>query len=176
MLVRDARAQYLAENGFSEATYGDRWVHVKLGPIPVVFPNTPSRKRAIPLHDLHHVATGYATTIRGEAEIGAYEVAAGCGPHTAAWLLNAGAFAVGLLHAPRCVYRAFVRGRHARTLYRAGWRDDLLDMTVGDLRSRLLLDRPAPRATWRDRAMFAAWVALFQLPALAVLALVLMAR
>ncbi len=176
MLVRDARARYLADNGFSEASYGDRWVHVKLGPIPFAFPNTKSRRGAIPLHDLHHVATGYATTIRGEAEIGAYEVAAGCGPYTAAWVLNAGAFACGLLHAPRRTYRAFVRGRHARTLYRTGWRADLLDMTVGALRARLLLDRPPPRATWRDRVVFAGWVALFQVPALAVLAIVLMAR
>jgi ubiquinone biosynthesis protein Coq4 len=176
MLVRDARARYYTDNGFSEAMYSDSWVRVKFGPIPIVFPNTTSRKRALPMHDLHHVATGYSTTPTGEAQIGAYEVAAGCGPHTAAWILNSFGFAGGLVIAPRRTYRAFVRGRHARTLYRTGWRDDLLDMTVGKLRTHLLLDRPAPRATWRDRLAFGAWVALFQIPALALIAIVLMAR
>ena len=168
--VREARAKYLETNGFSEASYQDRWVHVRIGPIPVVFPNTPSRRRAIPLHDLHHVATGYATTPTGEAEIGAYEIAAGCGRHTAAWVLNFSAFAAGLLIAPRRTYRAFIRGRHAHTLYRTGWRDSLLSLTVPQLRTHLGLDTPA-RATWRDRLAFAAWAALPLAPALIVAAL-----
>jgi hypothetical protein len=171
--VRDARAHYFADNGFSEASYRDRWVKLKIGPLPFAFPNTASRRRAVPLHDLHHVATGYATTLSGEAEIGAYELAGGCGRHAAAWVLNAGAFASGLALAPRRTYRAFVRGRHARTLYRDGWRDDLLAMTVGELRAELHLDRPPPRARWRDRAAFAAWVGLVAAPGIAALALVI---
>ena len=79
MTVRDARARYFAANGFSEAAYVDAWVRFKVGPLPVVFPNTRSRKRAVPMHDLHHVATGYGTSLVGEAEIGAWEIAGGCG-------------------------------------------------------------------------------------------------
>jgi hypothetical protein len=170
--VRDARAQYFAANGFSDATYRDRWVKIKVGPLPVAFPNTASRKRAIPMHDLHHVATGYATTFVGEGEIGAFEIAGSCGPHLAAWVLNAGAFALGMLLAPRRMYRAFVRGRHARNLYRHGWRDGLLDLTVGQLRHQLRIDT-MPRATWGDRAAFAAWLVLLAAPwAAAVLLLV----
>ena len=32
--VADARDQYFAANGFSLASYSDRWVKLKLGPIP----------------------------------------------------------------------------------------------------------------------------------------------
>lgn len=169
--VGDARAQYFAANGFSDAGYADDWVRIKLGPLPIAFPNTRTRKRAIPLHDLHHVATGYATTYRGEAEIGAWEIAAGCSDHWAAWVLNAGAFGYGLVIAPRRVYRAFVRGRHSRTLYRTGWDDSLLEISVADLRDRLALAQASRPTTWTDRLAFAGWMALVAVPAIGLGAL-----
>ncbi len=172
MIVRDARAQYFAANGFSEASYRDRWARFKIGPIPLAFPNTASRQRAIPMHDLHHVATGYPTTLLGEAEIGAWEVAGGCTDHWAAWVLNASGFGYGLLFAPRRMYRAFMSGRHSTTLYHVGMSDELLALEVPELRRRIGLDRVQP-VTWRDRLAFAGWVALFQVPPLGVAALVL---
>ena len=168
--VIDARARYFAANGFSDAGYRDRWVRFKLGPIPIAFPNTASRRRAIPLHDLHHIATGYATTFIGEAEIGAWELAGGCTDHWAAWLLNGLGVAAGLALSPRRVWRAFVRGRHSRTLYRIGWDDALLGLSVDELRARLGLDRDPPHATWLDRAAFGGLVALVIAPAAAVVA------
>lgn len=168
--VRAARASYFTANGFSDASYRDRWVKLRVGPVPVAFPNTASRKRAVPLHDLHHVATGYTTSIVGEAEIGAWEIAGGCADLWAAWILNAMAFAAGLAIAPRRTYRAFVRGRHSRTLYAQGWREDLLELSVGELRHRLALDRAPARATARDRLAFAAWVAIALAPGASVLA------
>jgi hypothetical protein len=176
MTVREARARYFAANGFSEAAYREPWVKLKLGILPLVFPNTASRKRAVPLHDLHHVATGYATTITGEAEIGAWEIAGSCARYWAAWVLNATAFAGGLVIAPRRTYRAFVRGRHARTLYRSGWSDELLELSVDELRRRVAFGDEPPRASPRDRAAFAAWVAIVVAPGvgIAVLALALL--
>jgi hypothetical protein len=169
--VRDARAEYFARNGFSEAAYSDRWVRLPIGPVCVAFPSTASRRRAVPLHDLHHVATGYDTTWVGEAEIGAWEIAGGCGRRYAtAWILDCGAFALGLAIAPRRTYRAFVRGRRARTLYRDGWRDELLELSVAELRARICFTDEPPRATWRDRLAFAAWIALLVSPGLGLLA------
>ena len=49
------------------------------------FPNTPSRKRAVRYHDLHHALTGYATDLTGEFEISAWEIGSGCADHVAAW-------------------------------------------------------------------------------------------
>ncbi len=141
--VRAAREQYFAANGFSTAEYTSRWVLLKLGPVPFAFPNSASRRRAIPLHDLHHVATGYATTMVGEAEIGAWELGGGCANNVAAWILDGIAVAWGVLLAPRKVIGAFRRGRRSRTLYREGWSDRLLDMTVGELRRHLGLESDA---------------------------------
>jgi hypothetical protein len=171
--VREAREQYFAANGFSEASYTDNWVTIKqLGPIPLGFPNSASRKRAIPLHDLHHVATGYATTWIGEAEIGAWEIAGGCTDHWAAWVLNAAAMGFGLVVAPRRIYRAFMRGRRSRTLYHLGWDDSLLDLSVSDLQRRLRVDAEV-RPSWRDRLAFALWVGLVSAPTILAAAVVI---
>lgn len=170
--VRAARAEYFAANGFSDAEYNDPWVKLgKLGPVPIAFPNSASRKRAVPLHDLHHVATGYPTTWTGEAEISAWEIAAGCTDHWAAWVLNTGAFGYGVVLAPRRTYRAFMRGRRSKTLYYTGWSDALLELSVGELRERLALSGGQERPSWRDRVAFAAWVGLAAAPGIAALVL-----
>jgi len=174
--VGEARAEYFARNHFSTAAYDDRWVRVRLFGIPIVFPNVPSRRRAIRFHDIHHLVTGYGTDPRGEAEIGGWEIAATFPDRglefAAAWVLNSMMFTLGLVIAPRRVYRAFVRGRHCTSVYRIGWSDALLEREVDGLRRELGVDRPhAP--TWRDRLAFAAFtgglVAIVTLPPAALL-------
>jgi hypothetical protein len=82
-----ARDDYFRVNGFgANGGYDDAWVDFKLGPIPMPFPNTPSRKRAVRFHDLHHALTGYATDVRGEFEISAWEIGSGCAEYDDALL------------------------------------------------------------------------------------------
>ena len=115
LTLGDARDRYFAENGLS-ASYDDRWVKLRFGSrqLPVL-PNTRARVAAVRVHDLHHLATDYETTWVGEGEISAWELASGCGPYLAAWVLNLAGFGVGFLLSPRRMLRAFVRGRHSRT-------------------------------------------------------------
>ena len=140
--LREERGRYFAENGFPpDGGYADRFVVLRLAGLPVaVFPNTRARVRAVRLHDLHHVVTGYPTSWRGEAEIGAWEIASGCGSYGAAWVLNGLALLYGLLLWPRGMRAAWRRGRRSRNLYAEGWSDGLLDETVAGLRGRLGLD------------------------------------
>jgi hypothetical protein len=95
----------------------------------------------------------------GEGEIGAWEVASGCRHHWPAWILNLDAMAVGLVLAPRTLYRAFVRGRRSDNLYGLPFDDRLLSSTVGAMRDQLRLNRPAS-AGIGDIAAFLAWSAL----------------
>src|SRR5690349_11954766 len=89
--MRAARAIYFDVNRFgADGGYGDAWVDFKLGPLPVPFPNTRARVRAVRYHDLHHVLTGYDTSTIGELEISAWELGAGCKDFAAAWQLNLG--------------------------------------------------------------------------------------
>lgn len=161
LTVGDARERYFAANGF-DGSYGERWVKLKAGPITFGFPNAAGRVPAVKLHDLHHVVTGYDTTWTGESEIGAWELASGCAGFFWAWYLNLSALAIGLMIAPRAVFRAFVRGRRTSNLYReeGELRDATLQRSVGELRRVLGLDRPVPRAGAADLAVFGAFAAV----------------
>jgi len=159
--VGDARVAYFEANGFgADGGYAEDWVRLRVGPIPVVFPNTASRKAAVPCHDLHHVATGYDTDLVGEAEIGAWEIASGCAHVRAALVLNMLVIWPVLFFAPARVYHAFVRGRHTKNLYDAPYDDSLLEGDVGALRQGLGLHAPTPRATAADKAAFSGWIAV----------------
>jgi hypothetical protein len=164
--LRDARATYFRDNGFGDdGGYAKKWVSLRLGPIPFAFPNTSARVRAVRYHDLHHVVTGYRTDLVGEAEIGAWEVASGCAGFAAAWILNLYAMVLGCCAgAPGAVWRAFVRGRRTRNLYRERYDDALLGAELGAVRIRLGLAATAesrpPAATPADRVAFAGWSAV----------------
>ena len=80
------------------------------------FPNTKGRKRAVPFHDLHHVLTGFGTSWVGEAEIGAWELRAGCNSFITYYLNGAGVL-IGLFLSPRRVWRAFRAAKGQHTLY-----------------------------------------------------------
>jgi hypothetical protein len=150
-------------------------VKLALGPIPFAFPNTAARVRAVRLHDLHHVATGYDTNLLGEAEIGAWEIGSSCRGFLAGGILNLYAMMLGLWVDSGTVFRAFVRGRHTANLYRGVWDEALLEARVGELRERLRLASPVPEATAADRAAFLGWALVASLLSLATLALLLAA-
>jgi hypothetical protein len=159
LTVGEARTRYFERAGFPpDGGYAASFVSLgKLGPIPIGFPNTDSRRRAVVMHDLHHIATGYQTDWAGEGVISAWEVAAGCGRYPFAWFINLQGMVMGWVVAPGRTWRAFVRGRHTRSLYAEGYSDALLRETVGSLRARLGLDGRQPAATAGDRASYAVW-------------------
>jgi hypothetical protein len=179
-IIRDARERYFSIAGFDNGGYTEKWVRLKAGPLTVKFPNTAARVRSVKLHDIHHILTEYDTSWTGEAEIGAWEIASGCGRHAVAWMLNLGAFGIGLVIAPRRTYQAFIRGRHSRNLYPSVFREELLDQRVGSLREELAIRPEAPRPTAIDNAMFALWSAIAVIvsvaPTLSIVAAALLLR
>jgi hypothetical protein len=155
--LRAARERYFEINHFEGGGYDEGWVKMSAGPVPIWFPNTVARVKAVKFHDIHHVLTEYPTTWKGEAEIGAWEVATGCGAHYQAWLLNLLAFAIGLAINPRGVHRAFMRGRQSRNLYRTAFSNELLARRVGDVRRELDLDKIPASPAPADRKAFIFW-------------------
>jgi hypothetical protein len=154
--MREARALYFEVNRFGpDGGYGEAWVDFKLGPLPLPFPNTAARVRAVRYHDLHHVLTGYDTNATGEFEIAAWELGAGCKDYLAAWQLNLGGLAAGLLSAPRRTARAFFRGRRSQSLYGRPF-EPLLERQVGELRGEMGVSGPHSAPSVRD----VGWLAL----------------
>jgi hypothetical protein len=153
--MRDALRVYFDANGFGpDGGYAAAWVDLKLGPIPIPFPNTDARRRAVRFHDLHHIGTGYQTNYAGEFEISAWEIATGCRDFVAAWQLNLAGMLGGLCVYPLRTFRAFIRGRHTRNFYGDIY-EPLLDLSVSAARAKLGTDRPAPSPTFSDVALFA---------------------
>jgi hypothetical protein len=139
MRVRDALGIYLAENGFTVEAYDEPTTTGSFLGIPLKVPNPPAHRRAIMLHDLHHVATGYGTDHAGEAEISAWETRRGLGStglYVSALVLSIGL--LGLVVAPRRTWRAFRAPPAGRSLFGLDLEyDALLDQSVGELRALL---------------------------------------
>jgi len=153
--MSDALRLYFDANGFGpDGGYPAAWVDLKLGPIPIPFPNTDARRRAVRFHDLHHIATGYQTNYAGEFEISAWEIATGCRDFVAAWQLNLAGMLAGLLVYPKRTFRAFIRGRHTKNFYGETY-EPLLHLSVGSARAKLATDRPVPSGTFADIVLFA---------------------
>jgi hypothetical protein len=169
-----ARDDYFRANQFGDdGGYDAAWVDFKLGPIPMPIPNTPARKRAVRFHDLHHALTDYSTDIRGEFEISGWEIGSGCADFVAAWQLNLSGMVGGLFVIPRRTWRAFLRGRQSRNLYRSTYDDALLSRRVGDVRRELGLDAPLGPARASDVVWFAAALLAGLAIGLVMLALIL---
>lgn len=159
--MRSSRAMYFQAAGFAaDGGYTDKWVRLRVGRATLAFPNTAARVRSVRLHDLHHVLTEYDTTWSGEGEIAAWEIASGCGMHYAAWLLNFGAFTVGLLIAPMRTFHAFVRGRRSRNLYSTQFQESMLDRTVAELRSALMIPPGDGSPSMSESLAFLVWSAV----------------
>lgn len=156
----EGRARYFADNGIApDGGYADDWVHLKIGPVPVRFPNTAGRVRAVRFHDLNHVVTGYGTDLTGEAEIGAWEIASGCMRFPAAVVLNLLVMGPILFVAPGRIWRAFLRGRRSQNFYQGVWDDALLEREVGEARRALGLLAGSSQPSWEDRVRFVLLVA-----------------
>lgn len=152
--MREAVRQYFDENGFgADGGYGAKWVDFKLGPVPFPLPNTEARKHAVKFHDLNHVLTGYRTDIRGEFEISAWEIGAGCRNFWAAWALNLSGIAGGVFTIPRRTWRAFVAGRRSTAAYALDY-EPMLDEQVDAVKQRLGVTTSAPPQLL-DAALFA---------------------
>jgi hypothetical protein len=163
MSLLEARRLFFQHGNLGEdGGYSSRWVRVELKPFPFYFPNSRARVAAARLHDLHHIAAEYKTDWPGEAEISAWEIASGCARYHAAWILDLGGWYAGLAVAPRRLFRAFLRGRHAKTnLYKTGFDDSRLnETTVETLRDAFGLKTPIPPARTIDIALFVFWCLL----------------
>lgn len=135
--LQHPREQFFNGIGFRVEDYSAPTYTVKILGVPLKFPNTKAHRWATPLHDLHHILTGYRPDWIGEAEIGAWELRAGCRTLVVYWLDLSGVV-IGMLLAPGRVLRAFRAAKGCRTLYRnPELCEPLLRMTLPEARVAL---------------------------------------
>jgi ubiquinone biosynthesis protein Coq4 len=137
LTVAEARQRYFAENMFGDGGYDRGFTESKVGPLVVRLPNSETRKRGLRIHDLHHIATGYDTTLLGEAKVSAWELGSGgIGKYGSAKAYLYLGVLVGVFINPRAVHRAYRLGKSCRNLYHLEFSEELLSITVGELRRR----------------------------------------
>lgn len=134
MRLHYVRSGVSGDEGREEA----EWTLTKLGSAELRLTNFQWRKRALPLHDLHHVLTGYPCTMAGELQIAAWEFSAGRFPDFIATLFCLPLIGIGAITIPIRSFTAFVRGRQSKTLYAMLLTQDFLALSVQELRGRLL--------------------------------------
>jgi len=104
-------------------------------------PNFDARRKAVLKHDVHHIATGYTSTFKGETEIGAWEIASGVRHYWVAFVLDMSGMMTGMLFNPLGVYKAFVRGRRTKNLYSDNLTDEqIMNTPLSTIKDNLLLN------------------------------------
>jgi len=125
------------------------------------FPNWDERRRAVEKHDIHHIVTGYPSTVKGEAEISIWEVSSGCNNYWAAWFLDMQGMMLGLLYLG-AIFRAFVRGKRSGNLYHDTLPvGEAMGMTPEQIRQRLQIPHidEKLKPTAAEYFLFAWWMA-----------------
>jgi hypothetical protein len=157
--VAEALSRYYAARGLPAdgGVSARRWT--PLAGLPLRLRNFGWRRRAIAQHDLHHLLTGYPCTAVGEFQMAAWEFAAGRFPSAASTLFCLPLVGLGAVLAPARTFQAYVRGRRSNSLYRLALRQQMLDLSLSELRAKTLPARQ-PRAGLRDCATYAVLVLL----------------
>jgi hypothetical protein len=173
LTLREARAAFYQRNGFPQdgGACSERWSPLGCRDLKTYLPNFEWRRRALPVHDLHHVITGYEFSPTGEFQMSAWEFAAGRYPNSLSTLFCLPLVCIGTVARPGLTFAAFVRGRRSKTLYAATDLSALLSRSVREVRQEYL-PAQAVRAAPRD---WGAFLALFTASALLCMAPLLLA-
>lgn len=140
--VKEWMDSFYKKKMFPDDAEKARWVYIRLGPINIPFPNLPQRRKAIWLHDLNHLLTGYNTTWTGEGEIAAWELASGF-PKSLwiGYVYPPITFTIGILIAPFRTCTAFRKGLGKNNIYKLQiTREKLEQMKVPELKKLLAVD------------------------------------
>lgn len=158
LTIGQAREIYFQNSGFDESSYTDKWVRLPVWKGAIYLPNLAPRRKAVPLHDIDHILTEYATDWPGEWQISSYELGTGCGKYWIGWLINLQAVVIGALVTPRACIRALARGRASRGVYRYLSHESLLRENLGELRKKTTAPIDIIRPSFKDATIFYLYV------------------
>ena len=147
---------YESYNLQDDGGYSDNKVKIELNKnIYFYLPNWDDRRKALLLHDIHHLITGYKSDFKGETEISSWEIGSGCQHYWAAWILDSYGMTWGFWFNLPGIFKAFVRGRHSKNLYMDFLpADKALDMTVAQIQQALQLPSPEEKINVKKTDVF----------------------
>lgn len=110
-MTKDALIKFRLENGFNPNESDSPIWLATLGSFIMPLPNFKWRRAAIDRHDMHHMMTGYDTTLSGELCLASWELGAKCYASFWARFLCAFLMGLGLLSQPRQIFEAYKTGK-----------------------------------------------------------------
>jgi hypothetical protein len=164
MTIQQALSGFYAANDFEDdgiTKSSIAWL--KVGPFKVPIPNPDARKKALWIHDVNHLATGYSTKWIGETSISAWELATGgWGTNVFVWMIIMGGFLIGVLVYPVSTFKAFLRGRRCKPVVGLGLtKKSLMNLEIEELKSMAGLDKNTDyQADIIDILHFLKWILL----------------
>ncbi len=151
-------AWYKQYNLLPDGGQSDSSVKVEMtAKIHLYIPNFDARRKAVLKHDVHHLVTGYPSTLKGEAEIAAWEIGSGCANYWAALVINSQGMLMGLIMFPLATYKAYLKGQRTTNLYKDRFSEaEFLNMEIEDLQKALKLAdyQEGKRAGFREIISF----------------------
>lgn len=164
MTIQQRLSDFYVENDFEDdGGLQSNVAWLKVGKIYIPIPNPEARKRALWMHDVNHVATGYSTFWIGETAISGWELATGgWGKNIFVWMIIMGGFLIGIFIYPVSTFKAFLRGRNCRSVIGLGLsKKELMNLEVEKLKNLTGLDKNIDyKASIKDILSFTAWVLL----------------
>lgn len=138
LTLAQARKEFFAKTGFSESEYSSTIAKVKLGIVPIYFYNFKDRRSALAVHDVHHILTGYDTSLLGEAQVSAWEIGSTSRKDLNwAYVYVALGFITGLVLDRDKTIKAYEKGLRCRNFYGKKLSPKMLSQTLGELRCKL---------------------------------------
>jgi len=140
MKTREALWEFLVEKMIRargetfDDYFSERWVRATIGGRSVPVLPIWGYRKALLIHDTHHLLTGYGTHFAGELELAGWELGSGgCRWNVIFWVDRIVGVLIGLVFMPRAIWRAFRTGLRGHNLY--GWKpDELLEGDVEEMR------------------------------------------
>lgn len=108
--AKDELIKFRLENGLNPHEADSPIWLATLGSFIMPLPNFKWRRAAIDQHDMHHMMTGYSTSVSGELCLASWELGAKC--YTSFWARGLCAFlmTLGLIAQPRLTLQAYKAG------------------------------------------------------------------
>jgi hypothetical protein len=151
LTVREALSVFYKENQFDSdggVSKTISWAKFWFFKIPII--NLKARKIALQYHDLHHIITRYPTSIKGEAEISAWELASGgWGRLWYIWGFVLTGMGIGVILYPTATRKAFYGGVGSTNVYMLNRPfNQLLDLTLPEIRQAMSKQKSQSRPYW----------------------------
>jgi hypothetical protein len=127
-ILEELKRYWESQNLPTDGGVNDAFNEAKIGNFSFKYPNLDGK--ALILHDINHLITGYPTNWKGECEVSAWELASGGRKgYARTWIYPISLVLLGLVICPVRTYKAFKNGLGRRNSFLISNKIEILTLT-----------------------------------------------